>query len=153
MVDFDVAITVHLMSVIWWIGGMAFATAVVLPALSAGQMGERHAAFLEIERRFAPQARAAVVLVGISGIYMLARLHLWALFSQSRFWWLDAMAIYWLLFVVFLFILEPSGLFEKVMMRGGDEARIWLRMLRVHRVLLALAALVVAGAVLGAHGL
>lgn len=153
MVDLDVAIAVHLLSVIWWIGGMAFATSVVLPALRAGERADRHTAFLNIERRFAPQARAAVVLVGLSGIYMLARLHWWTLFTQIRFWWLDAMAIYWLLFVVLLFILEPRGLFEKVMMPAGDEPRGWLRMLRVHRVLLALAAVVVAGAVLGAHGL
>lgn len=153
MSDIDLAIAVHLLSVIWWIGGMAFATAVVLPALRAGEMGERYRAFQAIERRFAPQARAAVTLVGVSGIYLLWRLHLWALFAQARFWWLDAMVIYWLLFMVLLFVLEPSGLFEKVLMRGGDESRIWQRMQRVHRVLLGAAAVVVAGAVLGSHGL
>ncbi len=152
MVDIDVAIAVHVLSVIWWIGGMAFATTVALPALRAGEMGERHGAFRSIEGRFAPQARIAVTLVGLSGVYMLSRLHMWTLFTQARFWWLDAMAIYWLFFVTLLFVLEPSGLFERMVMHGDDESRIWRRVLTVHRVLLAVAVIVVAGAVLGAQG-
>ncbi len=153
MIDIDVAIAVHVLSVIWWIGGMAFATLVVLPALRAGQMGERRPAFQTIEGRFAPQARIAVFLVGASGVYLLWRLDLWGLYGQARFWWLDAMALYWLIFVMLLFVLEPSGLFEKVMLRGRDEPRIWLRLQRLHQLLLALALIVVAGAVMGSHGL
>lgn len=153
MVDIDVAIAVHVLSVIWWIGGMAFATVVVLPALRAGQMGERHTAFQTIEKRFAPQARVAVLLAGLSGVYMLHRLDMWTLFRRAHFWWLDAMALYWLFFVMLLFVLEPTGLFEKLMLSGGDELHIWLRVQRLHQVLLAIALIVVAGAVMGSHGL
>lgn len=43
---------------------------------------------------FAPQARIAVLLVGLSGFYMSFRLDLWRGFTQLRFWWLDAMVLF-----------------------------------------------------------
>ncbi|MGH8270066.1 MAG: hypothetical protein ACRES1_08355, partial [Steroidobacteraceae bacterium] len=96
------AIVIHVLSVVWWIGGLAFVTAVVLPALRSGHAGDARAIFDLIESRFAPQARIAVLLVGLSGLYMLLRLDLWSWFAQPRFWWLDAMVLFWLLFFALL---------------------------------------------------
>ena len=152
MVDVAVAIVIHVLSVLWWIGGLAFVTAVFLPSLRQRPQDEALAAFHAIENRFEPQARIAVILVGLSGIYMLFRLHLWSWFAQPRFWWLDLMALYWLLFMFLLFVLGPTGMLKRVMRRGGDEARIWRRLHNVHRVLLLIALVIVAGAVFGSHG-
>lgn len=145
------AIVIHVLSVVWWIGGLAFVTAVILPALRSGRAGDARATFELIESRFAPQARIAVLLVGLSGLYMLFRLDLWSSLAQLRFWWLDAMVLFWLLFFLLLFIIEPMGLLERLARQGGDRRR-WLRMQRMHLVLLLLALVIIAGAVAGSHG-
>ena len=76
MTSLGVAIAIHVLSVIWWIGGLAFVTAVILPALRSGQLGDTRAAFKVIESRFEPQVRIAVLLAGLSGLYLLFRLGL-----------------------------------------------------------------------------
>lgn len=152
MTDVAVALVVHVLSVLWWIGGLAFVTAVFLPSLRANQQGDALAAFHVIENRFEPQARIAVVLVGLSGLYLLFRLHLWSWFAEPRFWWLDLMVLYWLLFMLLLFVLGPTGLLKRVMRHGGDQNHIWKRMHNVHRVLLVVALVIIAGAVSGSHG-
>jgi len=152
MVDIGIALVIHVLSVMWWIGGLAFVTAVFLPSLRAQQQGDALAAFRAIENRFEPQARVAVVLVGLSGLYMLFRLHLWSWFAEPGFWWLDLMVLYWLLFMLLLFVLGPTGLLKRLMRHGGDQNRIWKRMHNVHRVLLVVALVIIAGAVAGSHG-
>lgn len=148
----SLAIVVHVLSVVWWIGGLAFVTAVILPALRAGRITDPRAAFEGIESRFAPQARVAVILAGLSGLYLLIRLDLWAAFFESGFWWLDAMVLFWVLFFLLLFVLEPTGFLKRVMRGGPDRAVSWIRMERLHRVLLALALAIIAGAASGSHG-
>jgi len=146
------AVVIHVLSVIWWIGGLAFVTAVILPALRSGRAGDARVIFEVIESRFAPQARIAVLLVGLSGLYMLFQLDLWSWLAQLRFWWLDAMVLFWLLFFVLLFIIEPAGLLERLARHGGEH-RSWLRMQRMHLVLLLVALVIIAGAIAGSHGL
>ena len=148
----SLAIVAHVLSVVWWIGGLAFVTAVSLPALRAGRITDPRAAFEGIESRFAPQARVAVILVGLSGLYLLIRLDLWTAFFESGFWWLDAMVLFWVLFFLLLFVLEPTGFLKRVMRGSPDRAVSWIRMERLHRVLLALALAIIAGAVSGSHG-
>ena len=148
----SLAIVAHVLSVVWWIGGLAFVTAVILPALRAGRITDPRAAFEGIESRFAPQARVAVILVGLSGLYLLIRLDLWTAFFESGFWWLDAMVLFWVLFFLLLFVLEPTGFLKRVMRGSPDRAVSWIRMARLHRVLLALALAIIAGAVSGSHG-
>src|SRR6185437_12659979 len=117
------AVVIHVLSVVWWIGGAAFDTAVILPALRSGRASDAPAIFELIESRFAPQARIAVLLVGLSGLYMLFQLDLWRWLEQLRFWWLDAMVLFWLLFFVLLFfvllfIIESAGLLPRP---SGDQ--------------------------------
>ncbi|HEX7970449.1 MAG TPA: hypothetical protein VF502_19655, partial [Stellaceae bacterium] len=89
MDDVTLVRAVHVLAVILWIGGVAFVTTVVLPAVRrTREPGERLAFFDAIERRFAAQARVTTVLVGLSGLYMLARLDLWDRFLSAGFWWM-----------------------------------------------------------------
>lgn len=146
------AIVVHVLSVVWWIGGLAFVTTVILPALRARRIADPRAAFESIESRFAPQARVAVILVGLSGLYLLMRLGLWTALAELRFWWLDAMVLFWVLFFLLLFVLEPTGVLKQVMRASPDRTVNWARMERLHRVLLAVALIIIAGAASGSHG-
>lgn len=152
MTTLAVAIAIHVLSVVWWIGGLAFVTTVVLPVLRAGQTSDAAATFHLIESRFAPQARVAVLLVGLSGLYLLIRLDVWAWFFEARFWWLDAMALFWLLFILLLFVLEPKGLMERVVRSAADESLRWLRLQRLHQMLLVIALAIIGAAVAGSRG-
>ena len=147
-----VAIALHVLSLIWWIGGLALVTAVLLPALRSGELGDPRAAFQAIERRFEPQARVAVLLAGLSGLYLVIRLQLWGWFLKTRFWWLDAMVLFWLLFMLLLFLIGPAKLLERATRQGDDDGRIWGRMQRMHWLLLTIALVIIGGAVAGSHG-
>jgi hypothetical protein len=65
---------------------------------------------------------------------------------------LDAMAPFWLLFAIVLFVIEPLGLLERAVRTDGDAARNWCRMQRLHWVLLVIALGIVGAAVIGSHG-
>jgi uncharacterized membrane protein len=149
-----VARMVHVLAVVVWIGGVWFVTAVVLPAARKKPRGEWLAEFNAIERRFAPQARIAVLLVIVSGLYMLYRYDLWDRFTDARYWWMHLMVAVWLLFAIFLYVLEPLVAHRVIDRRAGTAPEATLKlMLRFHRVMLALALLATFAAVGGAHGL
>lgn len=153
MPDLALAISLHLLGVVWWVGGLAFVSAVLLPALRRDpeRALERFRAF---EGRFAPQVRVAILLVGASGAWLLYRLGLWRVLDEPAFWWLHAMIGLWTVFFLMLFVLRPIGLLRRVMSGPpeGDVARRLARMHRAHVVLLILALVTIAGAVTGGHG-
>jgi len=109
MDDVTIARALHVVSVVLWIGGVAFVTTVLLPAvrrLKAPQ--ERMQLFDQIEQRFAWQARVSTAIVGLTGFYMLYRFDMWDRFRHAAYWWIDAMVAVWLLFTTMLFVVEPS---------------------------------------------
>lgn len=149
-----VARTIHVLAIVVWIGGVWFVTVVLLPAIKDKQPADWIQAFNTIERGFAPQARIAVLLTLLSGLYMLYDYNLWGRFVQGAYWWMDLMAAVWVLFAVPLFIIEPLFL-RRTRHRSSvqtPEARL-SRILWLHRVVLALALLAIFAAVGGSHGL
>lgn len=154
MDDVAIARALHVVAVVVWIGGVSMATTVALPAIRRGDLGEnRLRAFQAFEHRFIWQARSAVILVGLTGFYMVWRLDLWSRFRDFTYWWLHAMVCLWLLFAFILFIGEPFILhrrFGKWASRQPDAA--FARLHRVHRVLLVLSLITIFGAVAGSHG-
>ena len=153
MDDVVIARALHVLFVVIWIGGVSMATSVVLPAVRRGDLGEnRLAAFQAIERRFAWQARTAIVVVGLTGFYMVWRLDLWDRFRTARFWWMHAMICLWLLFAFILFIAEPFILhrhFQRWAMARPAVAFVWVH--RAHWVLLALSVATILGRSQGAR--
>lgn len=154
MMDVIVARVLHVLAVVIWIGGLSMVTTVVFPAIRRGELGESAwRAFQGVELRFVWQARAAIIVVGLTGLYMTARLQLWDRFRSAGFWWMHAMVCIWLLFVLLLFVAEPLILHRHLHKRA--EARpeatfAWLQ--RVHWVLLALTLVTICGAVAGSQG-
>ena len=115
MTDVIIARALHVLAVVIWIGGVSMATTVALPAVRLGDLGaNRLRAFQAIERRFVWQARAAVVVVGLTGFHMAWRLDLWDRFRTAEFWWMHAMVGVWLLFAFVLFgrALHPAPPFR-----------------------------------------
>ena len=154
MSDVILARALHVLSVVIWIGGVAMATMVVLPAVRRGDLGtNRLQAFQAIEHRFIWIARTAVIIVGLTGLYMIIGLDLWDRFHTMAFWWMHAMVCVWLIFAFVLFIGEPFILhrfFPGWVKTKPEQAFAFIH--RVHWVLLTVSLVTVLGAVAGAHG-
>src|SRR5262252_5216362 len=155
MDDISVARAVHVLSVIHWMGGVAFVTMVVLPAIMAiAEPHRRLALFEAVESRFSAQVKVSVPLAGLSGAYMAERLDDWERFLRPANWWLMAMVLLWLLFMAILFVVEPfvlAGRFRRWAASDPDGTFRFIQ--RAHWVLLCAGAVVAAAGVLGAHGL
>lgn len=149
MIYVAVAVAIHVMAVVWWVGGVAFVTMTVIPKIATEESPRE--AFHRIEQRFAPQARIAVLLVGLSGIFLLWHFNAWSWYLHIHFWWLSAMTGYWLIFFIVLFLIEPFKLFKR---EDKDiPEQMWIRhLLWTHRVLLVAGLIVIGGAVFGTHG-
>jgi len=154
MIDVIIARALHVLAIVIWIGGVSMATTVALPAVRRGDLGDNALqAFQAIEGRFKWQARTAVIVAGLTGLYMTWRLDLWDRFHAAAFWWMHAMVCLWLLFAFILFVAEPFILHR----HAGRSAtarphRAFARLHRVHWVLLVLSLITVFGAVAGSHG-
>jgi uncharacterized membrane protein len=152
--DLALARALHVAAVVIWIGGLSMATTVVLSAVRRGDFGvDRLQSFHAIERRFVWQARTAVIIVGLTGLYMVWQLDLWDRFHTASFWWMHAMVGLWLVFALLLFIAEPFILhrhFRRWAEAEPERAFAWLH--GVHWVLLVLSVITILGAVAGSHG-
>ncbi|MDE2167428.1 MAG: hypothetical protein KGM97_10585 [Alphaproteobacteria bacterium] len=149
-----VARAIHVLAVVVWIGSVWLVTMVLLPGMRRKRPAEWVQEFDAIEHRFAPQARIAVLLVLLSGLYMLYHYDLWDRFTQGEYWWMDLMVGVWALFAALLFIIEPF-VFRHVVHKGAARApkATLALMLWLHRVMLMLSLLAVFAAVAGSHGL
>lgn len=154
MDEIALAIALHVLAVIVWIGGVAMVTTVVLPLIRQRAPSERLALFHAVERRFAWQARIATLLVAASGFYVVARLDLWSRFRSLDFWWMHAMVGLWLLFTLILFVGEPLILhrwINRVTPANSDIT--FARLHWLHWVLLILGIITAFAAVAGSHGM
>ncbi len=151
---FIVALVVHLIAVVIWIGGIAAVTTVMFPAMRNCDAIERKISlFHQVERRFRPQARIAWMIVGMSGFYMVGSLNAWSWFAQARYWWMQAMVVLWVVFGLMLFVVEPLVAGPRVERKlATDPAAALARMEALHWTLLVLSLLVIAGAIAGTNG-
>jgi uncharacterized membrane protein len=154
MMDVHVlARVLHVLAVVHWIGGVAMVTLVILPQLRALPSADRIAMFERLEGGFGTQAKLSTLLAGLSGLWMLWLTDGWGLFLLPDYWWLHLMVAVWAIFTLVLFVLEPLVLHRWFHTRAtSDPDGTFALVLRLHRVLLTLSALAVAGAVQGAHG-
>ncbi len=152
MLDLSIARAVHVVAIVLWIGGVGFVTTVLLPSIRRSRPpAEWFPTLRQAEARFAPQMRWTTAIAGASGLYMLWRLDAWGWFLWARFWWLHAMVLIWFIFTMMLFVLEPLLLHRLLARRAAVAPEATYRRFEwLHRVLLVLGLLTVAGAVAGA---
>ena len=152
MDDVAIARALHVLAVMWWIGGVATLTTVILPNARRSDRGV--AEFEKAERRFALQARIATLLAGLSGFYMVVRFDLWDRFALAEYWWMDAMVGVWLLFTLVLFVAEPLFLDRWFRRRTVADPQGTLDLVQCfHWIMLILSIITILGAVAGSHGL
>jgi len=157
MNDFDlfvIARSMHVLAIIFWIGGVAFITTVLLPALNKMIAKEQRVTLFEqLEHKFAWHAKVATIVTGISGYYMLDFLNAWQRYQDIHFWWLHLMTLVWFIFTLVLFVLEPLFLHRWFIEHAKkDSDKTFARLQRMHYLLLSLSLLAVFGAMAGSHG-
>ncbi len=145
---------IHVFGIVLWIGGVAFVTTILLPAVRRMKTPEERVAFFEaIERKFAWQARGTTLLVGLSGFYIVEIWDLWERFSTPGYWWMHAMVMVWVIFTVVLFIAEPLFLHRWFLERASSKPEQTFRIIqRMHWILLTISLITVVGATMGSHG-
>jgi uncharacterized membrane protein len=154
MDDLAIVRAIHVVAVVFWIGGVGLVTTALLPAAKCFKSSEARIAFFEsIERRFALQARVMTILAGLSGFYMIYRLDLWDRFAIFAFWWMHAMVGVWLLFFLMLFVAEPLFLHRWFIDRARAAPDSTFQLAQgLHWFLLCLSIITILGAVAGSHG-
>lgn len=145
---------IHVLALVHWIGGVAVVTTIVLPHARALRTAEDAVvAFEAFERRFASQVRVSILLVGLSGLYMVAKLDAWSRFAYAAFWWLDLMIAVWTMFAVMVFVLEPLVLHRRFHAFAlNNKERAFTAAMWFHAAALVISAFAIAAGVLGAHG-
>jgi len=151
---FVFARALHVIGVLFWIGGVAFVTTVLIPSLKKiTNTNDRLALFEQLESKFGLQAKIATLLTGLSGFYMLEALNAWDRYLQAQFWWMHLMTLVWAIFTLVLFVLEPlflHQLFREMAIKNSDKT--FARLHLMHIILLTLSVVAVLGAVAGSHG-
>lgn len=144
----------HVLAVVVWIGGESIVTTALLPAVRRSEFGaDWLAAFQAIERRFAWQARVAIVIVGLTGLYMIVQADMWDRFRSAEYWWMHAMVCVWAIFAIGLFLVEPSFLDRRLRRCANERLEgVFAQLAAVHWVLLTLSLITIFGAVAGSHG-
>ena len=155
MDDVIIARVLHVVGVVLWIGGVGFVTTVLLPSVRRLKDPRERVLFFEsIEGRFAWQARATTLLVGVSGFYITSAWDLWSRFESAAYWWMHAMVLVWIVFTAMLFIVEPLFLHRWFLARALQEPETTFRLIeRLHWILLTISLLTILGAVAGSHGM
>ncbi len=151
---FVLARSIHVLAIVIWIGGVAFITTVLLPALKKLATSEqRIELFEQLEHKFSWQAKITTLATGISGYYMLDFLNAWHRYQELQFWWLHLMTFIWFVFTLVLFVLEPLFLHHWFLEQAQkDSDKTFAKIQRMHIILLSLSLIAVLGAVAGAHG-
>ncbi|HEX5352936.1 MAG TPA: hypothetical protein VFW60_02545 [Rhodanobacteraceae bacterium] len=147
MAAFNILLAIHVLSVVWWIGGVFTVTTSLLPIFNRLPAPERIQRIRQFEGGFANQARIAVVLVGVTGFWMLGLSGGFARLQFAYGWWIDLMLLVWALFVVMLFVAEPLRLPARTGLIQHPR-----KFLVVHAVLLTLALAAIFSGVVGTRG-
>lgn len=148
---FIIARALHIIAVVLWIGGVAFVTTVLIPAIRSNKSTDnRFNLFEMLEGKFSFQAKLTTLLTGLSGFYMLYVMNAWS----SMQWWIYLMIFIWLIFTLVLFVLEPLFL-HKWFHRQAEvnNERTFLILQVMHTILLAISLIAIFGGVAGVHGL
>jgi len=148
---------IHLLTVILWIGGLAFVTIVILPMVirTPDALG-KVLLFQRVEKKFARLARIYNLVTGATGFAMIFTLGWHRLLFTRAGAPLTVMMLIWVFWFVMLFALEPIIIRRMLdnMMRRGEEMNIesiFSRMNRLHWIMLAVSLAAAAAGALTAH--
>ncbi|MBZ0156182.1 MAG: hypothetical protein K8I29_08245, partial [Alphaproteobacteria bacterium] len=132
-------LALHVLGVVIWIGGVAFVTIIVFPMIMRMESSLEKVLFFQgVEHRFAKIAKICVVIVGVTGIWLLS------LTGEGRLLFTTAgigptlMLVVWAFYVLVLLF---EGRLFKVLFRGEaqrDTAKVFAKLTAFHWIVLGL---------------
>jgi uncharacterized membrane protein len=149
----SILIAVHVLGVVVWIGGVAFVTMIVFPMITKMEDSFEKVLFFQgIEHRFAGIAKSAVVVVGLTGGWLLYITGEWRILFSVAGIGPTLMLIVWMFY---LFVLLFEGRIFKMIFKGSaqqDSIKIFSLLSRFHWVVLGLSLLTIGVGVWAGHG-
>jgi len=141
------ALTAHVLSIVIWIGGVAFVTMIIFPMIQRTENSlEQVMMFQGVEHRFGKIAKAMVIIAGLSGSYLVHKNGL------SVGVWI--MIIVWAVYASLLFFLEKP-LFKKLFSKPSgeelDTKQVFFRLQVFHWIVLVLSFFAVAAGIWTGH--
>jgi uncharacterized membrane protein len=144
--EYVIAVTLHIMSVVVWIGGVTFVTLITFPMiLRMDKSLEMVMMFQGTEHRFVKIAKAMVILAGLSGFYLL--------YEKGLSTAVIIMIVIWAVYASLIFGLEKI-LFAKLFGNPEDQKDMKqvFKILQIfHWVVLGLSFFAIAAGVYEAH--
>ena len=141
-----IALTIHVISIVTWIGGVAFVTLVTFPMILRVEKSlEQVLMFQGVEHRFANIAKIMVILAGLSGLYLI--------FEKGLSFGVWVMIFVWSFYASLLFGLEKL-IFKKIFSKPGeqqDTKKVFIILQGFHWFVLALSFLAIAAGIWAAH--
>lgn len=144
--DYVIALSIHILSVVIWIGGVSFVTLITFPMiLRMDKSLEMVMMFQGVEHRFGKIAKVMVILAGLSGFYLLyikgLSLGVWIMMSV------------WAFYASLLFGLEKL-IFRKLFSKPDQQAdmkKVFNLLQTFHWVVLGLSFLAVVAGIYAGH--
>lgn len=148
------ALVIHVLSIVIWIGGVAFVTMIVFPMIQRTQGSlEQVMMFQGVEHRFSRIAKWMIGASGITGLYMLHGRGFSSLTTSSSIHiWL--MIIVWVFYASLIFFLERlifKRLFKKPSGEQLETKEIFFRLQVFHWIVLILSFSAIVAGVWGGH--
>ena len=113
MLDYVIALIIHVISIIIWIGGVSFVTMITFPMIQRGGSSlEQVMMFQGTEHRFGKIAKTMVILAGLSGLYLIK--------VKGMSFGVWVMIILWAVYASLLFGLEKM-IFKKLFGKPSDQ--------------------------------
>jgi uncharacterized membrane protein len=144
--EYVIAVTLHIMSVVVWIGGVTFVTLITFPMiLRMDKSLEMVMMFQGTEHRFVKIAKVMVILAGLSGFYLL--------YEKGLSTAVIIMIVIWAFYTSLLIGLEKI-LFAKLFGKPEDQkdTKQVFKILQIfHWVILGLSFIAIAAGVYEAH--
>jgi uncharacterized membrane protein len=112
----------HLLSVVIWIGGVAFVTGIVFPTLAGLEDSMAKVSFfMGFERRFQFLARICVIIAGASGVLLFWQRGAFATLSRAEAFLIGYKFFVWIVFAILLFGAEKRLMGTLVSGRTAPE--------------------------------
>jgi putative copper export protein len=141
------ALIIHVLSIVIWIGGVAFVTMITFPMIvRVDNSLEQVMMFQGTEHRFSKIAKFMVILAGLSGLYLI--------FEKGLSFGVWVMIIIWTFYAALLFGLEKiifKKLFSNPEGRQTDTKKVFKLLQGFHWFVLALSFLAIAAGIYEAH--
>lgn len=110
---YTIALIIHVLSIVIWIGGVTFVTIIMFPMIQRTKNSlEQVMMFQGVEHRFSKIAKVMVILTGLSGFYLL--------YEKGLSSGVYIMIFVWTLYASLLFFLEKI-IFKKVFAKPSGE--------------------------------